>query len=731
MANPLVELQIQGQSVWYDNIRRGLISSGELKRLIDEDGVVGVTSNPAIFEKAIGGGNEYDAQIKTLLRSSPSEIFEKLAVEDIRHAADVLAPVYKATKKRDGYISMEVWPELANDTQRSIEQARKLWQEIDKPNLMIKIPATPAGIPAIEQLISEGINVNVTLIFSIDAYRQVMDAYLKGLERRSGSLIGIASVASFFVSRVDTAVDRELETLIREKPGLAGRCQQLMGKAAIANAKVAYEAFKETFTGQRFASLKARHAALQRPLWASTGTKNPNYSDVLYVEELIGRDTVNTMPPATVIAFKDHGEVEPTLEQDLNGARRVLAQLEELGIHMETVTNVLLDEGVKLFADAFDALMSVIDAKRGALRDNIAGREQASLGELQGAVTKRLAALSKADAVRKIWQKDPAYWGQDKDQAAAALVKNRLGWLTVTETMLEHAPDLNRFAGHVNADGIKHAIFCGSSGIIAGVEAFRQAFGPQTGFPELTMLAADKASGVSSLHPETLVILAGKSATAPMVSAAYYHLRQLLPGGERYVVATDAGTELERLGREHGFRRIFLNPPDLAGNYGALSYLNLVAAAVMGVDVERVLNRAEHVVHDCVPLIQPADNAGAWFGAILGEAALSGKTIGIVCSPSISSFGPWAATIARGGGIDAQAQDVPSGPAGDRLLVYERLGAELDARMEKLRSAGQQVVSFTLRDRYDLGEEFFRWQFATAVAGGIVGANPFQPPAFH
>src|SRR5438034_932137 len=387
MPNPLVELQKEGQSVWYDNIRRGLISSGELKRLIDEDGILGVTSNPAIFEKAIGGGSEYDAQIKTLLRDKPGDIFEKLAVQDIRAAADVLAPVYKQTKKRDGYISMEVWPELANDSQGSIEQARKLWKEIDRPNLMIKIPATPAGIPAIEQLISEGINVNVTLIFAVEMYRQVMDAYLKGLERRSGDLAGIASVASFFISRVDTAIDRQLEQIARDKPEQAGAVQGLMGKAAIANAKIAYQAFKETFAGSRFSVLADRGAVVQRPLWASTGTKNPTYSDVLYVEELIGRDTVNTMPPPTVEAFKDHGEVEPTIEQDLEAARRALGQIEQLGIGMPAVTQELLDEGVKLFADAFDTLMSVIDAKREALRDNIAGREQASLGsELQAAV---------------------------------------------------------------------------------------------------------------------------------------------------------------------------------------------------------------------------------------------------------------------------------------------------------------------------------------------------------
>src|SRR5579883_790905 len=500
MPNPLLEVQREGQSIWYDNIRRSVISSGELQRLLDE-GILGVTSNPAIFEKAIGGGNEYDAQIKTLLRSTPSEIFESLAVQDIRDAADVLRPVYERTSKRDGYISMEVWPELANDTQGSIEQARKLWAEIDRPNRMIKIPATPAGIPAIEQLISEGLNVNVTLIFSIDAHRQVMDAYLRGLERRSGVLTGIASVASFFVSRVDTAVDRRLEELARNKPELAETVEGLYGKAAIANAKLAYQAFKETFTGQRFASLRERGAAVQRPLWASTGTKNPKYSDVLYIEELIGRDTVNTAPPATVTAFQDHGEVEATLEQDVDAAKRALDQLESLGVHMAEVTQELLDEGVKLFQEAFDTLMGVIEAKREALRDNIAGREQASLGSLQAAVDQRLAALAKADAVRKVWHKDGTYWGLDAGSDAAKAAKNRMGWLTVTDLMLEHADDLQRFGEHVKAAGFKKAVFVGSAGINPAVEVYAQAFSGQNGYPQLSAVHAEAAAKLDKLTP--------------------------------------------------------------------------------------------------------------------------------------------------------------------------------------------------------------------------------------
>jgi transaldolase/glucose-6-phosphate isomerase len=727
-VNPLVALQREGQSVWYDNIRRSLISSGELQRLVDEDGVLGVTSNPAIFEKAIGGGNEYDEQIKLLLRRTPSEIFEQLAVEDIRHAADVLARVYKATKRRDGYVSMEVWPELANDTQRSIEQAKRLWQEIDRPNVMIKIPATPAGIPAIEQLISEGINVNVTLIFAVDVYRQVIDAYLRGLERRSGSLTGIASVASFFVSRVDTAVDRQLEQLARERPEVAERSRRLMGKAAIANAKLAYQAFSETFAGQRFSMLKARGAARQRPLWASTGTKNPTYSDVLYVEELIGRDTVNTMPPATLEAFKDHGQVEPTLEQDVAGAKRTLAELETLGVSMRAVTGELLDEGVRLFVEAFDTLMSVIDAKREALRDNIPGREQAALGSLQAAVEKRLAALGNAGLVRKIWQKDVSAWGLDGESEAGRRAKQRLGWLTVTDAMLDQVPDLLRFAQHVRDAGFTRVMFCGSAGINPAVEAIGQAFAGQPGHLQLTTVHAERVNEIKELDAETLVIHAGKQATAPMQKAAFEHLWKLRPNGEQYVVVTDSETDLPQLAASHKLRRVFMDSLEIAGEFGALSYLGLVAAAAMGVDVGRLLDRAEHVVHDCVPLIQPADNAGAWFGGILAEAALAKRMVTILCPPQLASFARWAAQLAGRAGIDAQA----GGPgAGEQLYVYEQLGHQLDSEAARLARDGRPVVTFRLRDRVDVGQEFFRWQFATAVAGAITGVNPFRAPAQH
>ncbi|MGH2364473.1 MAG: transaldolase, partial [Chloroflexota bacterium] len=315
---------------------------------------------------------EYDEQIESIHAMHPDHIFERVAVQDIQHAADVLRPVYERTNRHDGFISMEVSPTLANDSKGSIAEARRLHKEIDRPNVMIKIPATPAGIPAIEELISEGVNVNVTLIFAIDAYQQVIEAYLKGLERRKGDLSSIASVASFFVSRVDSNVDKRLEQLMKDKPEVSAQAKPLLGKAAIANARLAYQAFLSHFKSGpnvgRFQALAARGAQLQRPLWASTGTKNPAYSDVLYVEELIGPDTVNTMPPATVDAFKDHGHVKRTVDSGADAAADTIRQLAAVGVDMREVTDQLLDQGVRLFADAFSTLIAAIDLKRKRLK---------------------------------------------------------------------------------------------------------------------------------------------------------------------------------------------------------------------------------------------------------------------------------------------------------------------------------------------------------------------------
>ena len=371
MANPLLDLHSHGQSVWYDNIERGLIMSGELYRLIHEDGVRGLTSNPAIFEKAISGSNHYAGTLGALAHSgrSAQEIYEAIAIEDIQWVADLLLPVYQDSQGRDGYVSLEVSPHLANDTPATIEEALRLSSEVARPNLMIKVPGTPAGVPAVEQLIGQGININITLLFSRENYEKVVEAYICGVEQldsRGGDLSGIASVASFFISRIDTLADELIQQTLQQIADSEGqkKLDKLLGKTAIANAKLAYATYREAFGGECWQRLAEKGARTQRLLWASTSTKNPAYRDVLYVEELIGRDTVNTMPEATVNAFRDHGIAESTLDRGLDEAKGVMLGLEAAGISMKEVTDQLQTDAVRLFAEPFDKLLASIEAQR-------------------------------------------------------------------------------------------------------------------------------------------------------------------------------------------------------------------------------------------------------------------------------------------------------------------------------------------------------------------------------
>ena len=372
-TSPLLDLQQMGQSVWCDSISRSLLDSGELRRMIAEDGLRGVTSNPSIFEKAISGGTDYDREIRTMARAgfSAERIYEVLAIKDIQGAADQFGALFEATGGGDGYVSLEVSPHLAYRTRDTVEEARRLWQAVARPNVMIKVPATPDGMPAIRQLLGEGINVNITLMFSMEHYLQVAEAYLQGIETLAACAhpVPAASVASFFVSRVDSVVDKLLQEreLRAGTPAARERCRKLLGRAAVANTRLVYQKFREIFSGSRFLRLKQKGFRVQRPLWASTSTKNPRYRDVLYVEELIGPDTVNTMPLETLSAFRDHGVVRATLEEDPDGSRQTWVRLQELGIDMNAVTLKLQEDGVKLFADAFDRLLASIQSKQQAV----------------------------------------------------------------------------------------------------------------------------------------------------------------------------------------------------------------------------------------------------------------------------------------------------------------------------------------------------------------------------
>lgn len=376
MTNPLLELKKLGQSVWYDNIDRAQLISGQFQRLLNEDGIVGVTANPTIFEKSISSGHAYDEQMTKLINEGKStgDIYEAMIVKDIQTVADLLRPIYDNTSRLDGYVSLEVSPELAHDTAATIAEARRFWKMVDRPNLMIKIPATPEGIPAIRQTLSDGLNINITLIFSLDSYRAVANAYLEALEERNGrgeDISHIASVASFFVSRVDTLVDKLLDEKIKatSDPNEQQKLKSLQGKAAIANARLVYQEFKRIFSTPQFESLRHAGAHVQRPLWASTSTKNPAYRDVLYAEELIGPDTVDTMPLETIEHFRDHGQARLTIENDTTGAQATFEELEKIGIHYDQVTQQLQDEGVKKFADSFHQLFAGIENKHKAIKE--------------------------------------------------------------------------------------------------------------------------------------------------------------------------------------------------------------------------------------------------------------------------------------------------------------------------------------------------------------------------
>ena len=365
-GNPLAQLSTLGQSPWYDQMTRSLVTEGTLKKMIEEDGLRGLTSNPTIFEKAISGGKEYEAPLKELVAKGATldEIYDGLVVADIASAADVFHSVWEKTEGEDGYVSIEVNPLLAADTAGTVKEAKRLHAKLGRPNVMIKVPATPEGLPAVEELISEGISVNVTLIFSVEVYTHVAEAYIKGLERRAAagkSVKEVASVASFFVSRIDSAVDKQLEALAKNGKGEAAG---LMAKAAIANAKLAYEKFQQLFSGAAWQKLAALGARVQRPLWASTGTKNPAYSDVLYIDTLIGPHTVNTIPPATYNAFRDHGTAKVTLLDGMAEARATFARLAALGVDLKAITGELTVAGVKSFAESYNTLLAVIERRK-------------------------------------------------------------------------------------------------------------------------------------------------------------------------------------------------------------------------------------------------------------------------------------------------------------------------------------------------------------------------------
>ncbi|HET8701071.1 MAG TPA: bifunctional transaldolase/phosoglucose isomerase [Nitrococcus sp.] len=754
--NPLKALNDYGQVAWLDFLARRFIADGDLKRLVVEDGLTGITSNPSIFEKAILGNDDYDGPLKKAEEQGDLDVgslFERLAVEDIQHAADVLRPVYEATQRRDGYVSIEVSPYLAMDTEGTVAEARRLWQAVGRENLMVKVPATAPGLPAIRQLIGAGINVNITLLFSQEVYEQVVTAYLGGLEdliARDGDPSRIASVASFFVSRIDTAVDQRIEGRLRQTDDAAERdtLTGILGKVAIANAKLAYQRYRRRFAGPLWENLQARGAHTQRLLWASTGTKNPEYSDVRYVEGLIGPDTVNTMPPKTMDAFRDHGKLRASLEEDLDGARHVMVTLDRLGISIDEVTAELVEQGVRLFADAADKLLGAVARKRAAVLGPRLNRQSHEVdAALAAAITPALETWRIKGNIRRLWQRDVSLW-TGGDEA------HWLGWLDVVDEQRASLNHLTTLAAEIRQGGFSDVLLLGMGGSSLGPEVLGTSLGAQSGFPTPHVLDSTDPAQIRNFEKKinlakTLFIVSSKSGTTlePNVFKQYFFERaaQRLgreEAGQHFIAITDPGSQLQQIAERDRFRRIYFGVPSIGGRYSVLSNFGMVPAAVSGIDIQRLLASACKMVRACAASAPPADNPGVLLGGIMGVLAQQGRDkLTIIASPGISGFGAWAeqliaeSTGKHGKGlipVDAEPLGSPEVYGNDRLFVYLRLDAAADpaqdAAIEALARAGQPVVRIALAERYQLGQEFFRWELAVAVAGAIIGINPFDQP---
>ena len=755
MPNPLKELNRYGQSVWLDYIRRSLITSGELRRLLDEDGLRGVTSNPAIFEKAIAGSTDYEGQLKEFARRRDLDakgVYEILAVRDIQDVADILRPIYESSGKRDGYVSLEVSPELAHDTAGTLDEARRLWAAVQRVNVMIKVPATPAGVPAIRTLIGEGINVNVTLLFHLDAYEAVAEAYIAGLEAlvaRGGDPSRVESVASFFISRIDSAIDPMLEARLKaSEDGMEqALLKGLLGRVAIANAKLTYQRYKDLYMGERWAALAARGARSQRLLWASTSSKNPNYRDVIYVEELIGPDTVNTIPPATYDAFRDHGTLRASLEEDIEDAHDTMDTLARVGVDMKQVTETLLTDGCKIFVDAFAKLLAAV-GKQLRQPSEAARRQSWKLPtDLTTDVTATVKAWADGNRVQRLWGRDAALWtGADEGR--------RLGWLGTVDDQLALISHLKQAAESTRTAGFTHALLIGMGGTVLGVDALARTLGKVAGFPELHLIDSTDPAQIQAVERKldlarTLVIVSSKSGSTlePNALREYFFERVKAAvgpaeAGRRFVAITDAGSKMQYAAEAHHFRRIFFAGAGIGGRFSALSDFGVVPAALTGVDVGRLLAQAEEMAHACSASVPADENPGVVLGVLMGVAARKGRDkITLIVSPGMQALGGWieqllTASLGKGGGGLLAIEGEPVGPppvyGTDRLFVYVRLESAPDAAQDAavcaLEAAGQPVVRIAVAEPYGLGGEFFRWQFATAVAGSVLGLNPFDQP---
>jgi len=739
--NRLKELEQLGQSLWLDFLSREFLASDEFNRMIAEDGLKGMTSNPSIFEKAFAHGSAYDEDIRKLAERGcgVGTIFRKLAVADIQHAADAFHPIYDRLNGADGFISLEVSPYIARDYDATVAEAKSLWAEVNRPNLMIKVPATNEGLPAIRDLLGAGLNINITLLFSRDVYEQVANAYIEGLEMRprDQDLSRIASVASFFVSRIDSKADKAIDEKLENgtDPALA----ELHGKIAVANAKLAYQQYKRIFSGPRWDTLAKRGARPQRLLWASTSTKNKAYSDVLYVDTLIGDDTVNTMPQETIAAFRDHGEAQVTIEKDVPDAIRQLETLHVSGISLDDITAELVEEGVQLFADAADKLYGALADKRAKILNSKLLAVNFQLGSAKDAVAAEVKTRS-GDA-RRLWAKDKSLWtGHDENKW--------LGWLDIAEREAADKQAYDSFQRWVKDNGFRDAVLLGMGGSSLGAEVLNKVFASEAGWPKLHVLDSTDPDQIRAVESavdiaKTCFIVSSKSGTTlePNILMDYFFAKSGAGAERRFVAITDPGSALEKTAKQKGFAHVFHGDPEIGGRYSVLSKFGLIPGAAFGLDIGQLCEQTREFIGASDAFVPPASNPGLHLGIVLGVLATQFQRdkITIVAAPEFASLGLWLeqliaeSTGKQGRGlipIDGEPLARPEVYGSDRVFVQiGTKGGDADAaRQDALAKAGHPIIRVQLGDKYQLGQAFFLFEMAIAMAGAVIGINPFDQP---
>lgn len=748
-----------GQSIWLDGIRRSMIRNGELRQLVEEGSIHGAASNPLTIQAAIANSPDYDLAIAALESEQDREaiaLYRALAIQDARVVADIFRPLYHQSCRVDGYVSLAVSPYVANDAEQTLIAARKLWRAVDRPNLMVNIPATPTGISVIQKLVSEGINVGATLLFSVETYRQVARAYLRGLEifaDSGGNISQVAGTAAFSFNRIDTAIDRLIlkhqKDDFKESDSKIILLKSLEGQTAIANNRLAYQAYLEMCKSDRWQALFAKGAMPQRLLWASTGSRNSFYSDALYIEELVGDRTVHAVSLETLSDFRSSGEARArhSLTEEIDVAEEIIACLPELMISFKAVADRLLEEAIERNQKAFDCLLGTIERKREATLGRALNRQVYSLPSgLYSEVQAGLIHWQSSGRVRQLWEKDATLWtGRDEDKW--------LGWLGMPEEQEMDALFFNKLSVDIQKADISAVVLLCTGASALCLEAIRHLCEGAENCIDLYVLDSIDPQQISGLKEkidiaQTLFIESCKHGDAWETSLLkeyfFDQLEQAIDyeASSRFVAITDPGSKLQRAAQQEGFRRLFLSSPNISDRYAALSTTGMVPAAYMGLDVASFTNAAERAMNACSAFVPATDNPGVILGLILGVAAKRGKNkLTLVISPGIERLGAWieqllaSSTGKEGRGIipiDQEPIGEPDAYGSDRTFVYIRLDTHpnesQDRLVAQLVEMNRPVVQIRMHSRHLLGQEFFRWEMAAVVAASVLGVHAFEQP---